>query len=88
MTYATSSISLPAGATLVQTLAQLGPEITADVDAVRALLLRFGYSERTQPGNQDVIDMVVTLARYASEGQQLPDVGSLIRALASLVSLL
>lgn len=77
---------MPPGATLVQTLAQLGPEITSDVDTVRALLLRFGISDMTPPADAFVVEMVTSLARYAAEGSQSCDVGALIRALASLVS--
>ncbi|CCM03832.1 uncharacterized protein FIBRA_05981 [Fibroporia radiculosa] len=78
-----STFCLSAGTTLVQTLAQLGPDITADPDVVRALLARFGVSESNPPRDDQVVEIVQNLARLASEGAVLPDVGALIRALSS-----
>ncbi|KAG9318169.1 Not1-domain-containing protein [Chiua virens] len=77
------TLSLPSGASLVQTLIQLGPEITSDVDTVRALLLRFGISDANPPRDAQVIEIVSSLARLAAEGTTLCDVGTLVRALGS-----
>jgi CCR4-NOT transcription complex subunit 1 len=70
----------------VQTLAQLGLEITSDVDVVRALLLRFGISDVTPPPDSFASEVVTSLARLAAEGSQLCDIGALMRALSSFVS--
>jgi CCR4-NOT transcription complex subunit 1 len=64
---------------------QLGPEITGDVDNVRALLARFGISDANPPRDAQVIEVVSTLARLALEGAILCDVSALVRALSSLV---
>lgn len=78
--------SLPPGASLVQTLIQLGPEITSDADTVRALLLRFGISDANPPRDAQVVEIISSLARLAAEGTTLCDVGALVRALGSFVS--
>ena len=80
------SRSLPPGASLVQTLIQLGPEITSDADTVRALLLRFGVSDANPPRDAQVVEIISSLARLAAEGTTLCDVGALVRALGSFVS--
>ncbi|KAJ7074336.1 Not1-domain-containing protein [Mycena amicta] len=66
------SLSLPSGATLVQTLVQLGPEVTSESEVVRAVLMRF-----------NILRIMSTLGRLASEGGPLCDVGALVRALSS-----
>jgi CCR4-NOT transcription complex subunit 1 len=58
--------SLPPGASLVQTLIQLGPEITSDADTVRALL-RFGISDANPPRDVHVVEIISSLARLAAE---------------------
>jgi len=78
--------SLPPGMTFVQCFNQLGADITNDVDTVRALLLRFGISDASPPGDSQVVEYVSTLARLAAEGSSLGDVSSFIRALVSFVS--
>ncbi|EGN96141.1 hypothetical protein SERLA73DRAFT_112282 [Serpula lacrymans var. lacrymans S7.3] len=77
------TLSLPPGASLVQTLIQLGPDITSDADTIRALLLRFGISDATPPRDSQVIELITSLARLAAEGTTLCDVGALVRALSS-----
>lgn len=86
MTNRTHSCSLPPSASLVQTLIQLGPEITSDADTVRALLLRFGISDANPPRDAQVVEIISSLARRAAEGTTLCDVGALVRALGSFVS--
>ena len=66
---------------------QLGPEITSDADVVRALMTRFGISETSPPSDAQVVELVTSLARLASEGTMLPDVGAVVRALSSFVSI-
>lgn len=61
----------------------LGPDITADADVVRALLARFGISDASPPRDNQVIDIVSTLSRKATEGAILCDVAGLVRALNS-----
>lgn len=80
------TISLPAGTTFVQALVQLGPEITAEPGIVRALLVRFNVTPHNPPQNSQVVEWIQSLARLASEGTVLPDVGSLVKALDSIVS--
>jgi CCR4-NOT transcription complex subunit 1 len=78
--------SLPPNTSLVQTLIQLGQDITNDSDTVRALLLRFGISESNPPRDAQVVEIMSTLARLAAEGTAMCDVGALVRALSSFVS--
>jgi len=78
--------SLPPGTTLVQVLLMLGPDVTSDPDAIRALLMRFGISDTSPPRDEQVIEIVSTLNRKASEGAILCDVPALVRALSSFVS--
>jgi CCR4-NOT transcription complex subunit 1 len=78
--------SLPPNTSLVQTLIQLGQDITSDPDTVRALLLRFGISESNPPRDVQVVEIMSTLARRAAEGTVMCDVGALVRALSSFVS--
>lgn len=77
------TLSLPPGTSLVQTLIQLGPDITSDHETVRALLARFGITDQTPPRDAQVVEIVSALARYAAEGKSLCDVGALVRALSS-----
>ena len=70
---------------LVQFLIQLGPEITADADVVRAILERFDIAEANPPRDSQVIDIIGTLGRLAAEGAALCDIGALVRALSSFV---
>lgn len=65
---------------------QLGPDITSDPDAVRALLGRFGITETNPPRDAQVVEIMSTLGRLAAEGTVMCDVGSLVRALSSFVS--
>jgi CCR4-NOT transcription complex subunit 1 len=78
--------SLPPGTSLVQTLIQLGPEITSDVETVCALLQRFGISDDSPPRDGQLVEIISNLARLAAEGTILCDVGALVRALSSFVS--
>ncbi|KAJ7197229.1 Not1-domain-containing protein [Mycena pura] len=77
------NLSLPSGASLVQVLIQLGPEITSDSEVVRALLLRFNISEANPPKDSMVVETMSTLGRLAAEGTTMCDVGALVRALSS-----
>ncbi len=79
--------SLPAGTTLVQLLLQLGPELTSDQDVVRAVFTRFGLTDSSPPRDAQVLDMISTLARHATEGTTLCDPTSLVKALTSFVRL-
>jgi CCR4-NOT transcription complex subunit 1 len=80
--------SLPPGTSLVQTLCDLGPEITSEPATVRALLQRFGITEVSPPTDPQVVEIISTLSRFAAEGTQLCDAGALIRAISFFVSLL
>ncbi|KDQ13139.1 hypothetical protein BOTBODRAFT_188668 [Botryobasidium botryosum FD-172 SS1] len=77
------TLSLSPGTSLVQTLIQLGPDITNDPETIRALLLRFGISDASPPHERQVGEIISTLARYAAEGTSLCDVSSLMRAFSS-----
>ncbi|KAJ3711504.1 hypothetical protein C8R42DRAFT_728536 [Lentinula raphanica] len=77
------SLSLPPGTTLVQALVQLGPDITADPDAVRALLARFGITDVSPPHDEQVVDVVSNLSRKAAEGEVICDMAALVHALNS-----
>ena len=78
--------SLQPGTTFVQALVQLGPEITGDPAVVRALLVRFNVTSGNPPQNSQVVEWIQSLARLASDGTVLPDVGALVKALDSFVS--
>ncbi|KAI0781233.1 Not1-domain-containing protein [Trametes elegans] len=78
------NLSLPPSTSLVQALVQLGPDITSDSDVVRALFMRFGLTENSPPTDAQLVEVVTALARLASEGGMLPDVGSVVRALSAL----
>ncbi|KAG8902291.1 hypothetical protein FRB99_004653 [Tulasnella sp. 403] len=77
------TVSLPPGTSLVQALNQLGPDLTADPEIVRAIMARFGVSDATPPQTKQVVEIISTLARCAVEGKQLCDVGALTRALST-----
>lgn len=77
------TLSLPPGTSLVQTLIQLGPDITSDPDTVCALLQRFGISDANPPRDAQLVEIMSNLARLAAEGTTLCDVGALVRALSS-----
>lgn len=79
-------ISLLPGTTLPQALIQLGPDLTADVDVIRALLARFGINDSNPPRDIQALEVINRLARYAIEGTQLCDVRALVKALSSYVS--
>ncbi|KAL0063300.1 CCR4-NOT core subunit cdc39 [Marasmius tenuissimus] len=81
-----TTLSLPPGTTLVQALLQLGPDITNDPDVVRALFVRFGISDSNPPRDEQVIEIISTLSRKATEGATLCDVPALIRAFSSFHS--
>lgn len=72
---------------MVQVLIQLGPDITSDSEAVRGLLERFGITAASPPRDGQVTEVISALARLAAEGTVICDVGSLVRAFASYVSL-
>ncbi|KAG8755159.1 hypothetical protein FRC14_004305 [Serendipita sp. 396] len=76
-------ISLQQGTTLAQALIQLGPELTTDVEVVRALFLRYDISESNPPTDLQLLEVINRLARSASEGSVLPDVKALVRAFNS-----
>lgn len=79
--------SLSSGTSLVQTLIELGPDITSDSDIVRALLNRFGITDQKPPRDAQIVEIFSNLGRLAAEGATLCDVGALVRALNSFVSL-
>lgn len=70
----------------MQTLCELGVEITSDANTIRALLQRFGITENTPPTDAQVIEIISSLSRLAAEGSSLCDAGALVRALSSFVS--
>ncbi|OCH95284.1 Not1-domain-containing protein [Obba rivulosa] len=78
------NLSFPPGTTPIQALVQLGADITSEPDVVRALLSRFNISTANPPQDDQVVEAIATLARLASEGAALCDVGALVRALSSL----
>lgn len=78
--------SLLPDATIGQSLADLGLDMSNDPEVVLAMLARFGVSATSPPTNEQVVDVVQGLALMAAEGRMLPDVGTLIRVLASFVS--
>lgn len=71
---------------LVQVLILLGPDLTSDPEAVRGLLERFGITSANPPLDTQVVELISILASLAAEGSTICDVGALIRALASFVS--
>ncbi|KAF8319573.1 uncharacterized protein EI90DRAFT_3081841 [Cantharellus anzutake] len=77
-------LSLSPGTSLVEALCQLGPGLTSDPDTVLALLQRFGLSASSPPHENQVVQILSTLARYSAEGTPLCDVASLIMAICSM----
>ncbi|TFK46033.1 Not1-domain-containing protein [Heliocybe sulcata] len=77
------NLTLPPGTTVVQALQQLGPDITEDPELVLAIFLRFGLSKANPPTEAQVIEVVATFARLATEGALTCDVSSVIRAINS-----
>ncbi|KAH8102882.1 Not1-domain-containing protein [Cristinia sonorae] len=78
------NINLASDATPVQLLVQLGGEVTADQDVVRAVLARFGLTDANPPQVTKVSEMILLLAKLASDGNQLLDVGTLVRVISSM----
>jgi len=78
-------MSLPSGATLVQTLCDFGPEITSETATVLALFKRFGISETSPPTDAQVAEIISSLSKRAAEGTQSCDVGTMIRAIGGFV---
>ncbi|GJJ12464.1 hypothetical protein Clacol_006706 [Clathrus columnatus] len=76
-------MSLPSGTSLVQTLCDLGLEITSDATTIRALLQRFGITDNSPPTDAQVVEIISSLSRMAAEGSPLCDAGALVRALSS-----
>ena len=77
--------SLPPGSTLVQTLLDLGPEITSDPDSIHALMGRFEISTESPPTAAQAMEIIASLSRAAVEGRTLCDVNALMTALTSFV---
>ena len=71
----------------MQTLIQLGLVITGDAEIVCGLLTQFGISDASPPWDNQGVEIVSSLAHLAAEGTALWDVGVLVRALSSFVSL-
>jgi CCR4-NOT transcription complex subunit 1 len=69
----------------VDTLIDLGPENTSDVDSMRALLFRFGITDTNPPTDAQLSEVITALARLAVEGVLIFDVGALVRAFGSFV---
>ena len=63
----------------------LGPDATSDIDVVRALFARFGVNENNPPTDAQAAELISSLARMASEGTVLCDVGMAVRVLNGLV---
>lgn len=70
---------------MVQTLCDLGVEITSDIKTLCALLQRFGITENSPPIDAQVIEIMSSLSRMAAEGTPLCDAAALVRALCSFV---
>lgn len=77
--------SLLPNTSLVDILLEFGPEITSDPDVVRSLLARYGITDANPPRDVQVVETMTILARHATEGRTICDVGSLVRALSSFV---
>ena len=71
---------------MVQTLVMLGPEISSDLEVIKAVLSRFGINDRNLPTDAFVSDLIGSLARLTVEGSAACDVGALVHALSSFVS--
>lgn len=66
---------------------QLGPDITSETEVTRGILARFDMTEAKPPEDDQVVDIFSQLARLAGEGSVSCDVGTLVHAVSSLVSL-
>ncbi|KAG6854974.1 hypothetical protein C0991_009797 [Blastosporella zonata] len=77
------NLSLLPNTSLVDLLLQLGPDITSDIDVVRALLGRYGITDANPPRDVQVVETMTVLSRQAAEGKTLCDVGALVRAFSS-----
>ena len=73
--------SLPPQFPVIQILCQLGPDITSDAELVKAVLHRFGMTERLPPTEEQVIGMFSTLSRLTAEGAQVCDANTLVKVL-------
>ena len=69
----------------MQTLLDLGPDITNDLDTVHALMARFGITSENPPTAAQAMDIISSLSRAAVEGRTLCDVNALMTALTSFV---
>ncbi|THH31748.1 hypothetical protein EUX98_g2436 [Antrodiella citrinella] len=78
------NLNLPQDSTPVQVLMQLGGEVTSDQDVVRAVLARFGVNDSNPIQVSKASDIVINLAKLASDGSQLFDVGTLVRVISGL----
>lgn len=78
-------ISLPQGTTLAQALTQLGPELTTDKEIVRAMFARFGITDSNPPTDLQVLEVINRLAKYAIEGNAMPDIRGAVKAFNSYV---
>jgi hypothetical protein len=68
----------------VQTLLDLGPDITSDPDSVHALMSRFGITTESPPTAAQAMETISSLSRAAVEGRTLCDVNALMAAFTSL----
>lgn len=73
-------LSLPPNARMDEVLTQLGPELTADTEVVRALFLRFNISDSNPPTDMQVLEVMNRLARNAVDGSPMPDIRAIVRA--------
>lgn len=73
------------GSSLAQVLVQFGPEVTSDVELVRALMARVGITDADPPSDLQVLETINRLARYAFDGSSVPDIRILVRAFNSFV---
>lgn len=79
--------SLRPNTSLVDLLLQFGPDITSDTEVVRSLLARYGITDVNPPRDVQVVETMTVVSRQAVEGKALCDVGALVRAFSSFVSL-
>jgi len=79
-------LNMQPGPSLAQTLVQFGPEVTSDVELVRALMTRIGITDADPPTDLQVLETINRLARYAFDGSPMPDIRVLVRAFNSFVS--
>ena len=70
----------------MQSLTQLGAEITNEPDTVLAMLARFEISESKPPTDEQLVTVVTQLGRMAAEGPVSCDVRTLVHVLSTLVS--